>query len=677
MALTEQEISARLRLRDQATFVRQSDQARDAIKRLNSELERSTKSGKIASSAWSGVRKGIAGVVGLASRGVGILAGAATVAGGAFVRLGVTTNATWETNTMAFKTMLGSGKQAIDMMARLEKFAIATPFEMPQLVTSARYLRAMGFEANQLIPLMKVIGDSAAALGQDSQGLERIARAFGEMRAKGYPAGEEMRQLANHGIRAWQYLADYIGKSIPETMKLAQKRQISAAQGISGILAGMARDHGNTMDALMHTTLGRWYELKDSMRRASRLAVQPFMGDIQHMISWVTAHIDPFTKWIQTKIPLAFSVFKYGFAGGKLEGQLGNIQMRFFYLGRTIRALFGKDGGDRWKQIRTGIKGIIDPAHQFSGWFDKIGDTAIDVWKIFSQGLLPVWTSMSPLLKALITPMSIVLTLLGFLADHTWLVRTATVAFIAVLAGYKVWGLYTRGIIAAADAMEAWKAKAALTADATRLLKNAVIDIRLRMMLAKDVLMRWGTALANTAVGTKLVAIATWLWNAALDANPVVLIVGGLVALGVILYFLYRRFKLVRDIVHLVWKAIKMLANPLGAVVSLVGGLFGGGHKEIKADVNTKVSGKLPGAANGGVITSGGYLMVGERGPEVVRLPEAASVHPLDNRTTARQPEYVPASAQSMPARLEVTDGGRRLFDIVINERLADKVARS
>lgn len=37
----------------------------------------------------------------------------------------------------------------------------------------------------------------------------------------------------------------------------------------------------------------------------------------------------------------------------------------------------------------------------------------------------------------------------------------------------------------------------------------------------------------------------------------------------------------------------------------------------------------MPALANGGIITSAGSVLVGEAGPEILRLPRGASVNPL------------------------------------------------
>src|SRR4051794_20858746 len=48
---------------------------------------------------------------------------------------------------IAFTTMLGSGAKAQAFLIQLQKYAAATPFEFPQLITASQRLLAMGFSA--------------------------------------------------------------------------------------------------------------------------------------------------------------------------------------------------------------------------------------------------------------------------------------------------------------------------------------------------------------------------------------------------------------------------------------------------------------------------------------------------------------------------------------------------
>src|SRR5690606_35950495 len=131
------------------------------------------------------------------------------------------------------------------------------------LEQSARQLLAYGFQAEQILPMMRSIGDAISALGGGSAEIDRVTRALGQMQAKGTVCAGEMMQLAEVGIPAWEMLADHIGVSIPEAMELASKGAIDAATGIEGILAGMNARFEGSMQQQSQSVLGLWSTLKD------------------------------------------------------------------------------------------------------------------------------------------------------------------------------------------------------------------------------------------------------------------------------------------------------------------------------------------------------------------------------------------------------------------------------
>src|SRR5690606_19140854 len=145
----------------------------------------------------------------------------------------------------------------------MEEFAVRTPFEMADLEAGVRLLRAYGFEVDDLIPMLTVLGDATSALGLGSEGLERLVLAIGQMRAKGIVQAEEMRQLANVGIPAWEILAETLGVDIPKAMDMVRNREVEAATAIPAILEGMNARFEGMMDRQSQTLLGIWSNIRD------------------------------------------------------------------------------------------------------------------------------------------------------------------------------------------------------------------------------------------------------------------------------------------------------------------------------------------------------------------------------------------------------------------------------
>lgn len=205
------------------------------------------------------------------SKGLGISQSSLEILGGLGVAIAgigaaaVRSSAQMEQTRKAFTTLLQDASLAKDFLAELERFAASTPFELPGLLDASKRMLAFGFSAQQVIPILTAVGDSAAALGMGQEGINRLTMAIGQMQAKGKVSAEEMLQLAEAGVPAWQMLADAMGKSIPEAMKLAEKGAIDSATGIQAIVSGMNSKFGGMMKDQATTINGMLSNIKDSV----------------------------------------------------------------------------------------------------------------------------------------------------------------------------------------------------------------------------------------------------------------------------------------------------------------------------------------------------------------------------------------------------------------------------
>src|SRR3990167_1631929 len=110
-----------------------------------------------------------------------------------------------------------------------------------------------------------LIGFAGAAMGGNSQMIDRVTLALGQMSAKGKVSGQEMLQLTEAGIPAWRYLAVAVGVSTAEVQKMTEKGLIPADKAIQAILAGMREDFGGMMENQSKTAAGAISNLVDTM----------------------------------------------------------------------------------------------------------------------------------------------------------------------------------------------------------------------------------------------------------------------------------------------------------------------------------------------------------------------------------------------------------------------------
>ncbi len=232
--------------------------------------------------------------------------------------------ATYEQSMVAFTTLLGGADEAKKKLAELSDFAKRTPFEIGDLEDSTKKMLAYGFSAEDVIPMLTDIGDTAAALG-NTEAIDSMTRALGQMKSKGKVMAEEMnRQLVELGIPAWQYLADSIGVTVPEVQKMTEKGLIPADEAIQAILEGARADFGGMMAEQAKTAEGKMSNLNDSLEIFKREVGAPLVEAAKPVLDWLISALSSIGDQFKVLIDEHGEDFKAFFeAIGPLAQQVG------------------------------------------------------------------------------------------------------------------------------------------------------------------------------------------------------------------------------------------------------------------------------------------------------------------------------------------------------------------
>lgn len=198
------------------------------------------------------------------SEGAAGLLGALAVAMGAVGVAAVKMSSDYAVAKTAFTTLLGSAEEADTMLRDLATFAADTPFELPGLIQSAKKLMAFQFAAEDIIPIMSAVGDAVSLVGGGQEAIDGIVRALGQISAKGKLSAEEMNQLSELGINGWKYIANEMGISTAEVMKLSEQGAVDATTAINAVVKGMQTNFTGGMDAMAKTVPGLLSTIKDN-----------------------------------------------------------------------------------------------------------------------------------------------------------------------------------------------------------------------------------------------------------------------------------------------------------------------------------------------------------------------------------------------------------------------------
>jgi len=202
-----------------------------------------------------------------------------------------------EQTAVSFEVLLGSAEKSKDMMESLRDFAASTPFQFPEISSSAKKLIAFGQSADSIVPTLTRLGNLSAGLGVP---FEDLANLFGKARVAGRVMTEDLNQFSERGINVMAILAEKYGVTTAEVRNMASQGKLSFAD-LEYSIKKMT-DEGGQFFGLMakqsKTLGGVWSTLKDNVSM-----VLTDLGDELVKTFDLKNSINSFTKYIQGAKP--------------------------------------------------------------------------------------------------------------------------------------------------------------------------------------------------------------------------------------------------------------------------------------------------------------------------------------------------------------------------------------
>lgn len=403
---------------------------------------------------------------------------AAGAAGGAAAvgigKLGIELASQQEQAEVSFTAIMGSAERAQGMLADLADFAAKTPFDLPGLQKSASQLLAVGVNADRVIPLMETLGDATAGMGTGAEGIAQAVRALTQMEQKGKVTAEEMLQLAEAGVPAWEALAVTMGVSVAQAQDKVTKGGVQVEQVFQALedkagptlqrLTGLMDEQSKTLDGL-------WSSWKDQAGQDLARAFEPTVGELKEMLPLLS---DATSELLDRFAPGVASIA--GTIGDWLPSMVDGLGSGLDLLAEYGPALAGISGvilgmgktslpfvGDLIPggPLALGIAGLVASTPEAR---DALADLAAELAPLvaeFAQRLLPVLGDLQEIAADVLPPaigltgdaLGVVLNvaipladvisgLTGFLADHSEVVLVAAGAWAAFkiqAAGAALW----------------------------------------------------------------------------------------------------------------------------------------------------------------------------------------------------------------------------------------------
>jgi tape measure domain-containing protein len=352
-----------------------------------------------------------------------IAAGTALAAvSGVVGKVGINFNAQMEQSLIAWETLLGSAGKAKQTVDELLKLGAQTPFEFEGLDKAAKLLHMAKFEGDQLKNALVAVGNAVSAVGGGQEELEGVAMALFQMSAKGKVSAEEMNQMAERGIPAWELLSEATGKSVRDLMKLSEQGKLFANEAIPAIVEGMNKKFAGSMEKQSKTFNGLMSTLKDNLNMFMGQIMEPAFNRIKEflpvIIDLINRASDAFAKggWkgvLQEFLPPSV-------ANAIISG-LQTIQETFNNVVSSIRAFWDEHGAGISASVLSTVQAIWNFVSPYLQQIrDFVFQKLAEIKKFWDENGSQILQAVQNAWNVILAVIQYVMPVIQFIIDSVW-----------------------------------------------------------------------------------------------------------------------------------------------------------------------------------------------------------------------------------------------------------------
>ncbi|ASR85807.1 tape measure protein [Mycobacterium phage Paola] len=440
-----------------------------------------------------------------------------------------------------------------------------TAFGLDEAATTAASAVAAGIKpGQQLTDYLKLVGDTAAIAGTS---LADMGAIFNRVQTSGKAFTGDLNQLADRGLPVFQWLQEEYDVSGAKLSKMVEKGKIDAAtfqRVVAERIGGAAQNMGGSIRGQLSNLKAAYSRFGAELAGPIFAAVSPLTLAFTGAFDKITAAIKPYTEELTAIIgPWATEL------GAKITAWLdgGGIQKVIDFMGRFVEKVKElREGG-----AGDGLSSISEKLNQLGPTLEATGNIASAFWQALSAGGPEV-------LSSIVVPgMNVLASVLRFVADNaSWAVPTLFALGLA-WRGLSVAGTSLGPIVTAINSGFRIINTPVILAQNAAIRGQTAAMTQLTAALGGNTVAQGANSAAQTtnaatatrgrvatlasAVASRAAAAAQWLWNAALTANPIGLIVAGVVAAGVAIWAFFTKTETGRKLWDKIWTGVKTVAG--------------------------------------------------------------------------------------------------------------------
>ena len=313
------------------------------------------------------------------------------------------TSAVWEFSQeleyakIAYSNLFGDTELANEFINVLKDFAAKTPFSFQESEAAAKRLLAYGIQYKNVMYVMQGVL-AASSMQGNPQAIESVSRALGQIYTKGRLMNEEMRQLAEAGIPAYEILQEKLGLTQKQLQNLG-KEDIPASKAINALVDGMNERFGGVVAASSKTLKGIISNIKDN-------AVMLVSGAFEPLITVIKSGLNELGEFL-FKMREIF----------ELKG-----------LGGVFEAIFPPELHDTIRMFVANLNNLFQAVVRVSAAFGSL-------WKPVLEALIRVFNAFAPILTTVLNVLSV---MVSWITQNATAMRILTAALAAAAAMWVV-----------------------------------------------------------------------------------------------------------------------------------------------------------------------------------------------------------------------------------------------
>src|SRR4030042_1495090 len=214
---------------------------------------------------------------------------------------------------------------------KLNQWALDMPVSMAEVSKAFITMQAYGLTPS--IKMMENLVNVASVLPESGRAITGIARAIGQIQAKGRLEGQELRQLAEWAVPGYEAVYTKIFKKISERTGKAVSElkftMIDAATATKALWETIEEHFGGAAESISKTWSGLWIRMQNHFKEFIREigesgAMAPLKKALENVVTWLSeafksGEMKKFADFIVSSFSIVFGDMTKGLQNSKVE----------------------------------------------------------------------------------------------------------------------------------------------------------------------------------------------------------------------------------------------------------------------------------------------------------------------------------------------------------------------